>query len=858
MTFARLGLSGLSGRIALGPADAPDFSADAVEVDFDPLSFVPRIVEVRLINSVVRARLDDNGQVTLSSLQPWLDSLSAGQGHSRYVSDDLAVSFSHLRALLAAPGGALELDGDARLKQGQIVSATILARPTLLIWRGTTIRVAGAGLRLDPVPDGYGVAAHFEGSLKNGGLEATEVAAQFSAPSFRWDVKAKSVTALNVRLQLRAAALTEGGITAAKPILDMTAEAAHVVLGGNGPEGTALLHTQVGADFTPPAPGTRFPVLARDRRLTEALTANLRHLDVVLNANVAWKDGFFSLALNQHMDIKGAKGAALRINTLELTGPPSALRGHFEAALSGPGLPSLSLRNRDFRWQDGAAEGDAVIAAHFDFDMLHGADIAAGGIASWRNGVFAFDLTRCATAFLAAFHPGDSDLAQTIKGTICAMPGNKTITADASGWKFSGVARDVTMALPLGNAQLSEGAGSIAFAGRGADMGGKIAVTAARMTDRAQARRFEPLAGTGEISLDKWVWHGAFAVADTGGNTLGTASFNHALATGMGEMKIAAPHLLFAPGKLQPSMLSPLLGPVSRAEGDVAFDGTIDWTRGAIQSRGVLGINKLDFFTPLGVAHAVNANIILTSLLPPVTAPGQHIAISRVDWSLPLSGIALDFSFGAGTLHVDSLASTISEGNVRLSALAIDLTGPRAFSGAANLDGVSLAPLVAASNLGSKVKLEGKVAGTVPFSFGPDGFRIVNGHLASLGPGRISLDRSVWTQGGAAAANAVQDLAYQALEYLAYDQLSADINSVAQGRLQVVFHIKGRSDPPKPQQAEIAVADIINGNALQKTIALPSGTPIDLTLDTSLNFDELLKSYAEAWSKTLAQTGQSN
>ncbi len=40
------------------------------------------------------------------------------------------------------------------------------------------------------------------------------------------------------------------------------------------------------------------------------------------------------------------------------------------------------------------------------------------------------------------------------------------------------------------------------------------------------------------------------------------------------------------------------------------------------------------------------------------------------------------------------------------------------------------------------------------------------------------------------------------------------------------------------------MADIINGTALQKPVPLPSGTPIDLTLDTSLNFDELLKSYA--------------
>ena len=56
-------------------------------------------------------------------------------------------------------------------------------------------------------------------------------------------------------------------------------------------------------------------------------------------------------------------------------------------------------------------------------------------------------------------------------------------------------------------------------------------------------------------------------------------------------------------------------------------------------------------------------------------------------------------------------------------------------------------------------------------------------------------------------------------------RLSADLNSVPGGRLQVVFHIKGRSDPPKPQQAKVGLIDLLNGTALQKPIPLPSGTP---------------------------------
>ena len=100
-------------------------------------------------------------------------------------------------------------------------------------------------------------------------------------------------------------------------------------------------------------------------------------------------------------------------------------------------------------------------------------------------------------------------------------------------------------------------------------------------------------------------------------------------------------------------------------------------------------------------------------------------------------------------------------------------------------------------------------------AIGPDGFRITNGHVAADGPGRLSVNRSLWTQGEAAInSNAVQDFAYQALEYLAFEQMSDDLNSTANGRLQIVFHIKGKSAPPKSQVAEVAFADILNGTAL--------------------------------------------
>jgi len=103
-----LGFSGVSGRFALG--DAPELSAERIELHFDPLRWTPYVVEVRLVNPVVRATVDANGKVSLGSLQAWIDSLGRQQGKSRFVSDDLAVSLTGLRLLLPSfPCGEIRL-----------------------------------------------------------------------------------------------------------------------------------------------------------------------------------------------------------------------------------------------------------------------------------------------------------------------------------------------------------------------------------------------------------------------------------------------------------------------------------------------------------------------------------------------------------------------------------------------------------------------------------------------------------------------------------------------------------------------------------------------------------------------------
>jgi len=846
-----LGFAGVSARFALGPAETPEISAKRIELHFDPLRWMPYVTEVRLVDPVVRVRVDESGKPDFGSLQAWIDSLSRQQSKSDYVSDDLAVSLRGLRVFLATPAGAIQLAGDVALRKNLPVTINLQAQPAHLLYRDLNADLASASLVYDSKL--AHLAAHFSGAVKTPSAQAQGLDVKVEASGLHWTAADNrwSVTAPAATLHATANSLLAGQAFAS-PQLDVSAHNLSVTM-GERLEAQADLSVSGAGGFD----ATLDALRAVDPPLGEAVRQNLKRLSLNFAGHAERRDGIFKFSLSQPLLMTGAKGASLRVPALSLSGGPDSMNAAAEASIGGPGLPPVNLSLRNLVWSGGGFTSQAVFSSRFNFAMLHGTDLAGQGTFSWQNGQYAFTPVGCVRAALAAFHPGASDLARNVKGEICSLPHQPLLTGEGIGWTLTGEARNASADLLLAAAHVENVVARLNFDGEGAPMKGTATVIASDLSDRAPSLRFKPLTATGVAGLDKGVWSGRFAMAGPKKAELGEATFTHTMATGTGTAHINAPHMTFAPDKLQPDDLSPLLVAVRRAEGSAALTGDIDWTREGFTSRGKLTVASLDFMTPLGKAHAVKSEIALTSLLPPVTAPGQSLTISRIDWTLPFSAVSVRFGFSPTTVQLDKADTDIAEGHASLGAITLSLLNPGPISGAADIKGISLNSLVTASNLGSKVKLEGKVSGHIPFAVAPDGFRITNGHVAADGPGRLSVDRSLWTQGEAAInSNAVQDFAYQALENLAFEQMSAELNSVANGRLQIVFHIKGRSDPPKPQTANVAVTDIINGTALYKPIPLPSGTPIDLTLDTSLNFDELLKSYAEAWSKSLNPEGQ--
>jgi hypothetical protein len=834
-----LGLSGVSGRFALGPADAPDISADRIELHFDPLSWIPRVVEVRLVNPVIRARVNEKGAITLPSLQGWINSLQQQQGKSRFVSDDLTISFTGLRALFATPAGALDVGGDVKLVKNLPVMAQLKARPAALVWQGMSVRMDAASLAYDA--SARTAQVHFAGALKGKGVNLEKLDASAAASGLAWAL-AKTATVRADTLDLTLAAATPGARTSGQ----MKAVLRNVALSSDDTV-TSSARLQVSATANVGPDIVRIPPLG-DAALSRRLAASLSNLKLDMAGRLTWRFGKAQFHLTAPLKLAGAQSAQLSLPTLTIAQVQGGATVEAQAVLGGSGLPHLDLATRTLFVSPKGFAGNFDIGARFSYRMLRGAQMRASVLASWRDGGLRLQSSGCSRFSLVAFHT-TSDLARSLRGSICpaAQP---VFVFDSKGWSFNAKARDAAATLPLANARLDGAAATLHFEGQGSAVRGAITLASARATDLTPVQRFQPLLGSGTIALADWIWRGRVVVTDARKNALGETSFTHTVASGTGTAHVSAPNLVFAPGKLQPVNISTLLAALRRAEGRARFEGDIGWTPKKITSSGTLSIDSLDFMTPLGKAHAVKTSIHFLSLLPPVTAPDQQIAVSRIDWTLPFSSVNLRFAMGNNTLQVNKVDLDFAEGHAALGAFTVNLSDPRNISGAIQFKSIALNSLIAASNLGSKVKMEGKVSGSVPFTLTPEGFRIRDGHVAADGAGRLSLDRSLWTQAGP-AANAVQDFAYQALEYLAFDSLSADLNSIAGGRLQVVFKIKGRSAPPQTQTADVAISDILDGTALHKPIPLPSGTPIDLTLDTSLNFDELLKSYAEAWSKSL-------
>ena len=513
----------------------------------------------------------------------------------------------------------------------------------------------------------------------------------------------------------------------------------------------------------------------------------------------------------------------------------------------GSGLPALDVSVPSWRLTEAGFEAQVDGRAELDFDIGRDIGVRTRGLLALANGRLTYVAADCLDFTVRHVELGENDVEQA-GGRLCPQEAPLLTSMDGR-WRVEGRFDQASALAPFLNMRFAEANGALRVDGAPSGLALEARVERAAVLDTLEPRRFHPLTAAAVARFADERWTGAFDISGAG-RALARLTLQHDGRAERGGLAIAAPSITFAENGLQPSDLTPLVDGFvqSPVTGSVGFEGRIDWTADADagSSRGRLTVPGLNFVTPAGPVEGLKGEVIFTSLAPLITAPDQRLTIDRLDTATDATAAELVFSLDAAAINVSGARVEAGGGTVSVEPLSVPLDPSQPFSGVVVLDRVQLGEVVSDSGFGDKVELDAVVSGRLPFTADPKtGVRVAGGSLAAVQPGRLSIRREALDQvdaggGGDVPPGMVEDLAYQAMENLAFDVLSADVNSLEGGRMAVLFHIKGRHDPPQRQELRLTLPELISRRFLNRNLPLPSGTEIDLTLDTTLNLNQLI------------------
>jgi hypothetical protein len=787
--------------------------------------------------------------------------LAASDGDGRLQLDSLAMS-----ADLPAPTAAWRLAGPARLTLAATGSGRLTRAGKA---KGRLQAVFQGDLTVDPRRQG------FDGGL-TAQLQASDVhAGAVSGRDVETDLDfARFTAAHDERLTLAvtdgAAAIRSAGVrlrdAALRGQAKVRIEHADFRSTPSGLTGDARFAGSIeGQGALAPSQArlwaAKTPILGGEPRYRAALAAVLRGFRITAPAwDAEISNGRARLRLAAPAAIEAASGARLTLVGHVSAGRGARPTGGATLAMGGGGLPTAQVQLRSWSETPTGLEAETVANAAFDMGVVRGAEASVRGRARLGGDVFRFDLAACAP--LSARRLAiDANPVLDVSARLCPTAAPLVIAGPA-GWRIAGQIQSASGRAPSAGASFADARGSFSVAGR--DMGAEAAAVAldhARVADSTEPARFRPLDAHGRLTLTRGRWLGDFVGATPAGQKIVSLKLRQDEASGAGGVDIES-RLVFAPGALQPAALSPGLSFARDVAGEVVFTGQMAWdARGAVSSGGELKAPGLTFKSPAGTVTGLATDFKFASLAPLASAPGQRVSAAKIEGPIPLEHLSARLGFDAQAVRIEAAGADFAGGRVSLEPMTAPLASGQTTSGVVVFDHVNLGQIIAASNLSRAVKMDAIVNARIPFRVGPSGVAITGGKMAATGPGRLSIARSAFTgiqssgstQGAAPESGGLaRDLAFQAMENLAFDTLDADLDSYAGDRLRILFHIKGRHQPPKPQRARIALGDLISGKALQKPIPLPSNTQINLTLDTTLNFGELMRELGDIVRQTLS------
>jgi hypothetical protein len=280
------------------------------------------------------------------------------------------------------------------------------------------------------------------------------------------------------------------------------------------------------------------------------------------------------------------------------------------------------------------------------------------------------------------------------------------------------------------------------------------------------------------------------ALGRTAGETEMRVRGQHDLASDEGRAEVDLRPVEFAPGRVQPAALAPVLADtIEDVSGRLALKGMLRWGAGHdLRADLNLLIEDVGFASGPARFAQMNGVIAFDRLAPLSTPPGQQLAIGLVDIGLPLTNGLLTFDLEPGRLVVEQLRWQFADGRIRAAPFTIGSGGIR-FSTTLTAERLKLDAIFALAQL-EGLAGEGTMHGTLPITVAGTEAVIHNGELVSDRPGwvRYRPDKApAALQAGGENVN----LLLQALENFRYKELRLTIDGRTDGDLDVGLHIAG-------------------------------------------------------------------
>ena len=882
----RLGLSGLSASVTIGSADHPDLRLDRVEVTFAPVQGLaaPKITSVRITGAEARMAIR-NGKPNFGRLQPLINALSKPSKPSGPPPD---IRIDGARLFVEFDGQILPLTLAGAMQGGRLLTATVQIAPTPLAFSGTRAERASLAATVTATAAGYDVRAQAAADRLSGAWGAVEhPAASVRAlgtgtPSTgvtaRGSAKLEAVRLTRDALSLHDIAL---GVEAPEAALDLndgpaklfakiaaTLTASGEVTTADGPATLSDLRLATSGTVTQgkaglsavqtlSASGAVEPPAALVGKIADGLSG-----DATRRADLAKRLHKVTLALTKAQIDAGAGGYRLTLSapltldadhvhaTLSADAAPLAvvedrrLTARFAVALAGEGLPDLHIDSASLQAQDGALRGDGRARLRMDIAGLRGlATDQAWSLAS-QGGSTTLRPRACVHLTAEAVAGQPKDLATGLLGDLCEAGGPLVLWRDGRG-RLVGRLERGGAAIPTAQARMTGLTGDVTAGFGGKDgVSADVRLTSAMIEDQASPKRFRPMTAEGALTLKSQKMTGAFDVAEAKGRRkIAKIALAHDLTAKRGSADVVADPITFSPDGLQPGDLSvPAAKMIWKAAGKARFHGRYDWSQDApVRSSGDAQVDLSDFQISAGKGHGLSTMLHLTSLGPLESAPDQLVTIDRIDGVTPMTSVRARYRLGADALTVAEASTEVLGGRAALDPLQLLLAPGSLIVGKARVFNLDIGALLKGTDMADSITLDTRVSGVVPFQMTPEGLRVSDGRLASVAGGRLTIHRKALNGPVVAGSGTMQDIAWQALQDLAFDQLDLVLESRPEGRLGLVFHIRGKHDPKSDKPAVINLFDVVRGRAASTPMSLPKGTEVNLTLDSSINFDELLR-----------------